>query len=390
MIIGVLKETKKGENRVALTPSGTSKLVKDGHTVLVEPGAGVRSSFQDIEYKKAGATLASRKDIAERGNLIVKVKEPLPEEYELLKYLKGKILFAYLHLSGSPRSLTERLLKYKITAIAYETIEDKSRKRILLRPMSEIAGIAAIQYATQFLQKKYGGAGVTLGELDGLRPSRVIVIGGGVAGEYAARTALGIGAQVTVCEQNERRIAELKKIIDPSGLCFRNKISFVPSREPHLTEALTGAHAVIGTVSLPGAKSKHIVLREHVLKTAIGAVLVDVSIDQGGCIWGSRPTTHEKPTFEREKRIYCCVPNIPGQFPLQSTLALTSATLPYIKTLGDKGLIDALVRDEGFRKGLHTWDGRITNAAVARDLNMKDSYIDPCDAIEHMIRERIV
>lgn len=384
MIIGVLKEVKKGEHRVGLTPAGASLLKHGGHTVLVETGAGVGSGFEDIHYKNAGASICLKPiEVVHRADMVIKIKEPIPQEYKLLKMLRGKILFTYFHLSGSPKLLTKKLLEHKVTALAYETIEDESGHLPLLAPMSSVAGVAAIQYATEYLQKKYGGCGITLGKIPNTEPAQVVVVGGGVAGVSAAKTAVGMGTQVTIIEQRQQRIFELKEM-------FQGRAKIFDSQKHGINECLRDAHVLIGATLSSGAKAECVISKEQVLLTTPGAVIVDISIDQGGCIWGSSPTTHEKPTFVKEGRVYCCVANIPGQFPRQSTPALTAKTISYIQTLANNDFLFSLRKDRGLAKGLSTFAGFITNKAVARDLKMEKNYKDLWFLLEESLRKSIV
>jgi alanine dehydrogenase len=325
-------------------------------------------------------------EIVKKADILVKVKEPLSEEYKLLDNFKGKILFTYLHLSGAPKELTEKLLENNITGIAYETVTEEkislpSLREInhvslpLLKPMSEIAGALAIQYGAQFLQKKYHGKGITLSRIENTKTPKVVIIGGGTVGAKAALTALAFGANVTLLELREERIQELKEEFSRlvGENLFRN-ITFLKSTEENIAKEVKRADLLIGAVLVPGARAPIVVKREIVKEMENGSVIVDVAIDQGGCIYGSKPTSHEEPIFELEGKIFCCIPNMPGQVPLKSTQALTSATLPYIIRLANKG-IDALREDLGFAQGLNTYEGKITCKRVAEDLGMEDKFI---------------
>ena len=298
----------------------------------------------------------------------MKVKEPLESEYELLDNFKGKILYTYLHLAGVPRSLTEKLLENKITAIAYETVVSK-KELPLLKPMSQVAGVLAVQYGAEYLQKKYGGRGVTLGIIENAPIANVVVVGGGVVGSTAARTAAGMGARVKILEISDEKISELKE-----RFSIYDNLEVLKSEKDSLFSAVSEADLLIGAVLVAGARAPIVVTEEIVKNMKKGAVIVDVAIDQGGCVFGSRATSHDNPIYKNENGvIYCCIPNMPGQVALQSTQALTNSTLPYLLKLADKG-IEALREDEGFAKGLNTYDGRITNELVARDLGMMDKY----------------
>ncbi len=372
-----LKEVKKGENRVGLTPEGAKKLVEHQQRVLVERDAGIRAGFSNKEYEAAGATLIDDPlEIVRKADVIVKVKEPVPEEYLLLDNFKGKILFTFLHLSGVPKSLTEKLLENKITAIAYETVFDKEGNLPLLKPMSQVAGVLAIQYGAQYLQKKYHGRGTTLGVIDNANRAEVVVIGGGVVGSKSAITAAGLGCKVTVLELKDDVIEKLKKEFrEFLGENLFNNVSFIKSTPEAVMEAVKKANLLVGAVLVPGAKAPQVVTKDMVKAMKKGSVIVDVAIDQGGCVWGSKPTSHENPIYEIDGKIFCCITNMPGQVALQSTQALTNATLPYLLKLADLG-IGALKEDPNFAKGVNTYQGKITYKVVAEDLDMLDCYLD--------------
>lgn len=372
LIIATLKEIKIGEGRVALTPYNVKILVKNNHKVLIQSQAGINSGFSDIDYKNAGAILIKNAlEIVKNADILIKVKEPIPKEYVLLDNFKKKILFCYLHLSAVPKELTKRLLKNKITAIGYETIGDDLP---LLKPMSEIAGILAVQYGAQYLQKRYQGRGITLGFIKGINQAEVVVIGGGTVGAKAALTAAGLGAKVTVIELRKDKIKrlkqEFKKFLGEN--LFKN-LTFLESTSENIKKAVKKADLLIGAVLVPGKKAPLVVTKAMVEKMKKGAVIIDVAIDQGGCIYGSKPTTHDNPIYYFKEKIYCCIPNMPGQVPLQATLALTNATFPYLLKLANDGL-KALKADPGFLKGVNTHNGKITLRAVAESLNMLDYY----------------
>ena len=375
--VATLKEIKKGENRVGLTPIGVKELVERGHSVLVQENSGINAGFPNEEYEDAGATLLSNPlEIVKKADILIKVKEPIEEEYVLLENFKGKILFTYLHLSGVTKSLTEKLLENKITGIAYETVRDEKGQLPLLKPMSQVAGVLAIQYGAQYLQKKYNGRGISLGKIDNTTPAEVVVVGGGVVGAKAAITAAGLGANVTLLELKDERISQLKnEFKEFLGENLYKNVSFLKSNEENLKESVKKADLLIGAVLVAGAKAPIVVTEEMVKSMKNGSVIVDVAIDQGGCIWGSKPTTHENPIYNLDGKIFCCITNMPGQVALQSTQALTSATLPYLLKLADK-CIDALREDKNFAKGLNTYNGRITYKKVAEDLGMEEYYSD--------------
>lgn len=380
MIIATLKEIKDNENRVGLTPQGVRELTAEHHRVIVQKDAGVGSGFSDAEYEAAGAELMAKpEDIVSASDILVKVKEPLPSEYPLLKKFSGKTLFTYLHLSGVDPKLTDALIENTITAIAYETVEDEKGLLPLLSPMSEVAGVLAVQYGAEYLQKKYGGFGVTLGSITGTESARVVVMGGGFVGMTAAKTAAGMGSKVTLFDINPARVdvlnKDVKAYLGPTlGKNFEAK---VPEGE-NLNSALKKADLLVGAVLVAGAKAPVVVSEEQIKLMKPGAVVVDVSIDQGGCIWGSKATSHSKPTYELHGKIYCCVPNMPGQVSRQSTLALTGATLPYLKMLAKNGaeaaLKESLKKGGRFAEGLNVYQGSITRESVAKDLGKTEKY----------------
>lgn len=374
--IATLKEVKDNENRVGLTPLGVKKLIENGQQVLVQKDAGINAGFSNGEYEAAGAALlADPLEIAQKTDIIVKVKEPLPEEYAVLDNFKGKILFTYLHLSAAPKSLTERLLENKITGIAYETVFDVNNQLPLLKPMSQVAGVLAVQYGAQYLQRKYQGRGVSLGVIDNAPVAEVVVVGGGTVGATSAITAAGLGCKVTLLELREERIEQLKtKFREILGENLFKNVQFIKSTPETVKENTKKADLLVGAVLVPGAKAPQVVTEELVGKMKKGAVIVDVAIDQGGCVWGSRPTSHSDPIYEIDGKIFCCITNMPGQVALQSTQALTNATLPYLLKLASLG-ISALKEDKNFAKGLNTYQGKITYQKVAEDLGMLDSYL---------------
>ena len=380
MIIATLKEVKNNENRVALTPYGVGELVRDGHQVIVQETAGIGSGFSDAEYKEEGATMMRNpEEIVREADLVVKVKEPLPQEYNLLEQFAGKTLFTYLHLSGVDKRLTKILVNNNITAIAYETVQDENGRLPLLAPMSQVAGVLAVQYGAEYLQKKHGGRGVTLGVISGTQSARVVVVGGVFVGATAAKTAAGMGSRVTLFDVSPARCEqlniEIREYLGPN--LGKNFTAAVPAGE-NFDQALREANLLVGAVLVAGAKAPVVVSEEQIKSMKEGSVIVDVSIDQGGCIWGSKATSHSEPTYEIYGKIFCCVPNMPGQVSRQSTMALTSATLPYLKMIASEGaeamLKKSLSGDGRFARGLNSYKGYITYESVAKDLGMMDVY----------------
>lgn len=360
MIIGVPKEIKDQEYRVALLPSGAYQLVKRGHTVLVERGAGLGAGYPDAEYEHAGATLTDSHEAAfAQADLIVKVKEPLPAEFGLLR--PGQVLFTYLHLAAG-RALTEALLKSGVTALAYETIEVNHRLP-LLEPMSEIAGRMSILVGGYFLQKHSGGSGVLLGGVPGVLPGKVVVLGGGTAGINAARMAQGLGADVTILEVDLERMRFLDITLHTAHTLY--------SSESHLLELLPNVDLLIGAVLVPGAKAPRLVRRDMLRRMRPGSVFVDIDIDQGGCAETSRPTTHHDPVFVEEGVTHYCVANMPGAFARTATQALTNVTYRYIESLADHGLAEACRIHPALVSGINVMNGKLTHQAVAEAHGMK-------------------
>lgn len=356
VIIGVPTEVKNNEYRVAATPAGVSELVHAGHEVLVQSGAGLGSAFSDEEYTSAGAALVdSAQEVWERAAMIIKVKEPIAQEYPLMR--RGQILFTYLHLAAD-RALTEALVQSGTTAIAYETVQLPDASLPLLTPMSEVAGRLSAQVGAHHLMRTNGGRGLLLGGVPGAGRGRVVVIGGGVAGEHAAAMALGLGAEVSIIDINLARLRELDARFD-------GRVSTLRSSRHTIATALKEADLVIGSVLIPGASAPKLVTDTMVSEMKPGSVLVDIAIDQGGCFEGSRPTTHDDPTFRVHDSIYYCVANMPGSVPRTSTVSLTNATLPYVAAIAEKGWEQALDEDPSLALGLNVNDGRVVNAAVA-------------------------
>jgi len=360
MIIGVPKEIKEQEQRIALVPSAAELLTKRGHTVLVEKNGGVGSGYPDEEYRKAGAEIVDlAKDVFARADMIVKVKEPLPAEFPLLR--KGQILFTYLHLAAS-KALTEALLKSGVTAIAYETIQVGNRLP-LLEPMSEIAGRMSAVMGAYFLTKHNGGSGVLLGGVPGVLPGRVVVIGGGTAGVNAARMATGLGADVTILEVDLERMRFLDVTMGSAHTLY--------SSESHLRELMPNVDLLIGAVLVPGAKAPKLITRAMLKAMKAGSVLVDIAIDQGGCAETSRPTTHLQPTYVEEGVTHYCVANMPAAYARTATQALTNITYRYVELLADLGLDEACKKQPALIGGINTRDGKLTCRAVAEAHGLK-------------------
>src|SRR5580698_1185939 len=354
MIIGVPKEIKEQEYRVALLPSGAYQLTKHGHEVVVERGAGTGSGFPDAEYERAGAKMVdSHAAVFEKAELVVKVKEPLPAEFKLLR--RGQILFTYLHLAAD-RALTEALMKSGATCIAYETLE-VNRRLPLLEPMSEIAGRMSILVGGYFLQKHFGGSGILLGGVPGVLPGKVVVLGGGSSGINAARMAQGMGADVTILEVDLERMRFLDITLHTAHTLYSN--------EGHLMELMPEIDLLIGAVLVPGSKAPKLITRAMLKQMHPGSVLVDIAIDQGGCAETSRPTTHHDPVYVEEGVTHYCVANMPGAYARTATQALTNATFRYIETLADLGLAEACGKIPALVSGINVKDGKLTNKAVA-------------------------
>jgi alanine dehydrogenase len=354
MIIGVPKEIKDHEYRVALLPSAAYQLIKRGHQVLVERGAGAGAGYPDVDYEQAGATLiADHRVIFEKAGLIVKVKEPQPSEYTLLR--PGQILFTYLHLAAG-RGLTEALIKSGVTGLAYETIEVNKRLP-LLEPMSEIAGRMSVLVGGYFLAKHNGGSGVLLGGVPGVLPGRVVVLGGGASGINAARMATGLGADVTILEVDLERMRFLDITLHTAHTLY--------SSEAHLMSLLPTVDLLIGAVLVPGAKAPKLISREMLRHMRPGSVLVDIAIDQGGCAETSRATTHQNPVYVEEGVTHYCVANMPGAYARTATQALTNVTYRYIELLADLGLAEACQKQPALIGGLNVMDGKVTHKAVA-------------------------
>ena len=356
MIIGVPKEIKTLEFRVALTPAGVRELVKNGHQVLIESGAGLGSAISDSQFQSEGAEIVpSSKDVWQRAEMVMKVKEPLPSQYPLMR--EGQILFTYLHLAAS-KECTDALIAAKNISIAYETVEVNGQLP-LLAPMSEVAGRLSTQVGATALQKANGGRGVLLGGVPGVRPGKVVVIGGGVAGLNAAVMARGLGADVTILDRSAARLQHIDSL-------YNVTIKTLMSNDHAIEQEVTEADLVIGAVLIHGAKAPKLVSNDLVSKMKSGSVLVDIAIDQGGCFADSKPTTHADPTYQVHNSVFYCVANMPGAVPVTSTYALTNATLPYAVAIANLGWKGALKQGADLAKGLNVCEGKVTYEAVAK------------------------
>ncbi len=355
MRVGVAKEIKPDEYRVALTPAGALELIQRGHEVLVEQGAGTGSAFSDDAYAAVGARVVSVDDVWADSELLLKVKEPTAPEYDRLR--EGLVLFTYLHIAAD-EPLTRALVESGIAAVAYETVETDRRQLPLLAPMSEVAGRLAAQAGAYFLEKPQGGRGLLLPGVAGVAPGKVVIIGGGIVGYNAAVIALGLGAQVTILERSIDRMRHLEEIL--SG-----RVTLLMSSALQIEECVAEADVIIGAVLIPGALAPTLITREMVRGMKDGAVLCDVAIDQGGCAETSRPTTHSDPVYTVDGVTHYCVANMPGAVPITSTKALTNATLPYVEAIADHGLAEAVARDRELARGVNVLDGKITYEAVA-------------------------
>ena len=356
MIVGVPKEIKDREYRVAVTPGGAAEYVARGHEVVVERGAGAGSAFADAEYAAAGATLVDgHAEVFARADMICKVKEPVPDEYDLLR--PDQLLFTYLHLAAD-EPLTRALMRNRVQAVAYETVQHANGSLALLTPMSEVAGRMAVQVGAHYLEKTHGGRGMLLGGVPGVPGANVVIIGGGVVGTNAAQMAIGLGANVTILDKNVDRLRYLDDIL-------HGRIHTLASNRQNIAEAVRQADLLIGGVLIAGAKAPKLVSREMIGSMRAGSVVVDVAIDQGGCIATARPTSHSDPTYEVDGVIHYCVTNMPGAVPRTSTLALSNVTLPYGLELADHGLAVAIGQDPALAKGVNVLNGHVTYQAVA-------------------------
>ncbi|MGA2249842.1 alanine dehydrogenase [Terracidiphilus sp.] len=359
MIIGVPREIKDQESRVGVIPAGVRALTEAGHKIFVETNAGVQSGFPDAEYQDAGAEIVGDAGhVWGKSEIVVKVKEPIESEY--VYFREGLTLFTYLHLAPLP-VLTQKLLDAKVIGIAYETVRDRNNTLPLLTPMSEVAGRMSVQVGASYLEKEKGGRGILLGGVPGVPPAHVTVIGGGVVGTNAARIALGFGAKVTLVDLNLNRLREIDDI-------FNGRVYTLASNSYNLAQATHEADLVIGGVLIPGATAPKIVTREMVSRMKKGAVIVDVAIDQGGCVETARPTSHSNPSYTVDGVVHYCVTNMPGAVPHTSTLGLTNATFPYLMRLANLGPKEALKKDAGLAEGLNTYLGKLTYRGVAESL----------------------
>ena len=358
MQIGVPREIKPEEFRVGITPFGVQDLTHDGHRVLIEKNAGVGSGFSDEEYARAGAEIVDREQLYHKSELIVKVKEPLPEEFAFLK--EGRALFTYLHLAPNPR-LTEILLSQKITGIGYETLT-RDGGLPLLAPMSEIAGRMAPLMGAYYLQKFKGGSGILATGASGVRPARIVILGAGVVGTNAARVAIGLGMETLIMNKDTEKLQKVDEL-------FMGRVETMPVTAQTIAGEIRTADIVIGAVLVPGGRTPVLITRPMLGNMKKGSVIVDVSVDQGGCIETSHPTTHDDPVYEVDGILHYCVANMPGAYPRTSTLALTNATLLYIKLLAEKG-IERSMEEDSIRSALNTYQGKIVNKALAEAMRI--------------------
>jgi alanine dehydrogenase len=361
MIIGVPKEVKNRENRVAIVPGGVKQLVALGHKVLIEKGAGVGAGIPDDKFKAAGATMIDGPaKVWGDAEMVIKVKEPIAQEFPLMR--EGLILYTYLHLAAVPE-LAQQLASRKVSAIAYETIELDDRSLPLLTPMSEVAGRIAVQVGAQYLQKHNGGKGQLLGGVPGVKRGRVTIVGGGVVGINSAKMAVGLGAQVTILDVSARRLAYLDDV-------FGTTVRTLMSNPENIAEAVAESDLVVGAVLITGAKAPRLVTRDMVKSMEKDPVIVDVAIDQGGCVETIRPTTHDDPVYSEENVLHYGVTNMPGDVPKTSAYALTNVTIKYALDIAQRGFKEALRQDPALRKGLNTFQGKVTHRAVAEALSM--------------------
>ncbi|MBQ2421424.1 MAG: alanine dehydrogenase [Flavobacteriales bacterium] len=361
MIIGVPKEIKNNENRVAMTPAGVMELVKNGHKVYVQHTAGIGSGISDEDYVEAGAEiLPTIEDVYAAAEMIVKVKEPIEPEYKLIK--KDQLVFTYFHFA-SEEALTDAMIEQGAVCLAYETVQLPDRSLPLLLPMSEVAGRMSIQEGAKYLEKPFGGRGILLGGVAGVAPAKVVVLGGGMVGTSAAKMAAGMLADVTIMDISIPRLRYLDDVMPAN-------VKTIVSNEYNVRKALKDADLVIGSVLIPGAKAPKLIRREMLKDMKKGAVIVDVAVDQGGCAETCRPTTHNDPTFEIDGVVHYCVANMPGAVPVTSTAALTNATLPYVVRLANKGWKKACIEDEALKKGLNVVQGKVVFKAVAEAFNL--------------------
>jgi alanine dehydrogenase len=372
LLVGVVREIKPDEYRVALTPAGALELRQRGHDVLVETGAGLGSAFPDSDYETVGARVAGVEEVWASADLLLKVKEPIPEEYDRLR--EGQVLFTYLHLAAD-EVLTGALLDSGATCIAYETVETEDGQLPLLAPMSEVAGRLAAQAGAYFLEKPLGGRGVLLGGVAGVAPGRVVIIGGGIVGYNSAVITLGLGAHVRILDRSVDRLRHLEEIL--SG-----RVELVMSSSLEIERSVLEADVVIGAVLIPGARAPKLVTAEMVSAMKEGAVVCDVSIDQGGCFETSRPTTHSNPVYVVDDVTHYCVSNMPGAVPVTSTFALTNVTLPFVEEIADYGVRAAIARDPALARGVNVFDGKLTYEAVAEAHGLEYSPLEEVVPLE--------
>ena len=362
MIIGVIKEIKNNENRVGLTPDNVRDYVACGHKVLIETEAGMGVRFTDQDYIAAGATIMDTPgEVFNKSDMIIKVKELLPSEYHMLR--SNTILFTYLHLAAN-EALARELMERNITAVAYETIEDKTGALPCLRPMSEIAGQLSIQEGAKYIESTYGGKGILLGGVPGVERGKVTIIGGGVTGTYAAKVALGLGANVTILDKNMARLEYLNDI-------FGNTITTLYSNNTNIEKCCRNADLIVGCVLTPGSRAPKIITEEHVKSMKHGSVIVDIAIDQGGCCETSHVTTHDDPIFIKHGVVHYCVGNMPGSVPFTSTIALTNVTEPYGLLIANNGIKKAIELEPGLKPGVNIYNGHCTNKNLAQSLNLE-------------------
>lgn len=365
MVIGVPTEIKNNENRVALTPAGAAELAKRGHEVFVQKTAGNGSGFSDDDYIAVGAALLPAiEDVYAKAEMIIKVKEPIAEEYKLVR--KGQILYTYFHFASS-EELTNAMIESKSISLAYETVEFKDRSLPLLIPMSEVAGRMSVQEGAKYLEKTYGGYGVLLGGVPGVPPAKVLIVGGGIVGTEAAKMAAGLGADVTIMDVSLKRMRYLDDIMPAN-------VKTMMSNEYNIREMIKSHDLIIGAVLIPGAKAPKLITRDMLPTMRPGTVMVDVAVDQGGCFETTEATTHDNPIFEIDGVTHYCVANMPGAVPRTSTLALTNATLPYAIELANKGWKQACIDNEPLRKGLNVVDGKVVYEGVAEAFDL--SYVE--------------
>ncbi len=367
MIVGVPKEIKPYENRVALLPVGAEMLRKHGHQVLIETTAGESSGFDDAVYREAGAEIVETPaEVYSRADMVVKVKEPLPPEYDLIR--EGQIVFTYFHFAASEK-LTRAIMRSRCVAIAYETIETADGHLPLLTPMSEVAGRMAVQQGAKYLEKEYGGRGILLGGVPGVEPATVMVLGGGTVGTNAAKMAAGLGARVYILDINLERLRHLDDIMPANVITMMSNVH-------NIRELVKQADLIISGVLIPGGKAPKLITRDMLPTMKKGSVIVDVAIDQGGAVETAHPTTHDNPIYEVDGVIHYCVANMPGAVPMTSTIALTNATLPYVIELADKGWVRAVKENPEIRKGINIALGKITYKAVAEAFDLPYTPLD--------------